>query len=561
MLPSRWFALLTGIWFAVLCTFGASLAMAAEAATDKRELAIGLAQEGRCGAAIPLLIAVQASSPKDGVVARLIGECEIRRQRFDLAAPSLENARELDPAGPKVDLHLAIAYFHLGDLDRSEEALARAEAAGTNEPELLLYGGLLSLSRADYESAIPTLSAASQLQDRPVEPMASFYLGRAFRNNKNREQAEAAFDRVIRDAPGTTWADEAQRAIDQLHDESEIKVWTALELGFEHDDNALLLGRGVARPSEISDQADQRGFWFVDAGALLLRTDNWNGGVALRYGGSRHADLTTFDAQAVGGTVWLDRGLPAIGSTLRIEANFDATWIDADPFLVSNRWKVLVHTPWESGAYTTTSAMVHVEDYRYDTDTSTTLKEPAVAGGMCATSSNGELCSPLGVDEEEARNQDGTGFIGTLLHREPIPFEASWLASPWIEGEYLYGYYKSEGSDYQHQRHQVELAVGAELPFQINLTVVGRYAYLPYANRSTFPDPGDTLNADTVPYILDNSNRRDQETSIHVRLERAFGEHVLVSTRWTRTRNHSTADVFDYTRDLFGLSVRVGFGN
>lgn len=438
-----------------------------------------------------------------------------------------------------------MAYFHLGDLDRAEEALERAPASRSQEPEFLLYAGLVSLSREDYENAIRRLEAASQLRDRPVEPVASFYLGRAFRQSSDRTSAESAFQRVIREAPDSIWAEEAQRAIDSLHAEQEIKVWTALEVGFEHDDNVLLRGRGVARPAEISNQSDQRGFWFVDAGALLLRTDVWNGGAALRYGGSEHADLNSFDAHAVGGTVWLDRGLGFADATLRIEANFDATWIDDDPFLFSNFWSALIHKPWKSGAYTMASLTVGIDDYRYDT----VNVVDSMLGGP----------GPDGVDEKNARDRDGTGMTATLLHHENLPIEFDWLAKTWIEGEYLYNRYEAEGSEYDQERHQLELGLGAELPFEIQLSVRGRYAYIPYGSMSTFPDPSDV--GVTQPYFLDNSRRREQEAGVRVRLERAFGEHVVVSTRWSRTRNHSTADAFDYTRDVFGVSVRIGFGN
>ncbi len=537
----RWLLLPLGILPVLVCLPEIASAEDDQAVADRRNLAVELAREGRCENALDELIAVRISQPQDAEVAELLGECGIRLQQFDLAARALESARELDPATPKVDLHLGMAYFHLGDLDRAEEALERAQSRDPKEPEFLLYAGLLSLSQANYERAIGRLSAASQLSDRPVEPMASFYLGRAFRQAEDREKAEAAFLRVIRDAPETVWAEEAQRAIDELRDEQEIKVWSALEIGFEHDDNVLLLGRGVVRPEDISGQSDQRGFWFVDAGALLLRTDAWQGGLAFRYGGSEHAKLNDYDAHGVGGTVWLDRALGIADSTLRVEANFDATWIDEDPFLYSFLWRGLIHKPWKSGGYTVFSVAVGIDDYRYDLDD--------------ITGPDG----PPGINEKSARDRDGQGVTASLLHRENLPIELDWLGTPWVESEYLYNRYESEGSEYDHERHQLELGLGAELPFAIQLSVRGRYAYVPYGNPTTFPDPSD-IGA-SQPYFLDHRRRREQETSVRVLLERAFGEHVVVSTRWTRTRNRSTADSFDYTRDLFGLSVRIGFGN
>jgi len=122
----------------------------------------------------------------------------------------------------------------------------------------------------------------------------------------------------------------------------------------------------------------------------------------------------------------------------------------------------------------------------------------------------------------------------------------------------------SQGREYDHQRHQIELGAGIRLPLAIDLSIRGRYAYVPYANRSVFPDPKDEqASIDAGPdtaYFLDPSARREHETNVRIALQRAFGKHVLVSARWSRTRNRSTADVFDYTRDLVGISVRVGFG-
>lgn len=533
-------------------------AEATDAEQNRRTIAMGLAREGRCEVALPLLETAQSASPTDAEIAQLIGECAIRLQRFDLATKALDAARRLDPETPKVDLHLAIAHFHQGNPDRAAQALARAKATDGAQPEFLLYAGLVALSRADYAEAIQHFESASKVRDRPVEPMASFYLGRAFRQDRQRNHAEAAFEQVIRDHPGTTWADEAKRAIEAIHEDSEIKLWTALEIGFEHDDNALLRGRGAGRPADISNQSDQRGFWFVDVGALLLRTEDWNGGVALRYGGSEHQDLHGFDTHAAGGSLWLDRTLDIADTTLRLQADFDSTWVGQDPFVLSNRWSAMLYKPWGSGGYTMASFALGIDDYRYRT---VDVDDVEMDGG-CPVATT--LCGPAGLNERNARDRDGTGVTATLLHREPVVTDLDWFSNAWIEGEYQYGRYKSDGSEYDHQRHQVELGIGTELPFEFKLTVSGRYAYVPYRNASTFPDQSDLLVPPAMldqEYFLDDSPRREHETGVRVRLERAFGEHVVVSTRWTRTRNRSTADVFDYTRDLFGISVRIGLGD
>jgi len=194
-----------------------------------------------------------------------------------------------------------------------------------------------------------------------------------------------------------------------------------------------------------------------------------------------------------------------------------------------------------------------LEDYRYDRRD---LDVPDVDQGPC------NPCSPNGVDEVGDTNRDGFGPIVSLVHRQPLPDPgALGLELPWIEGGYRYQFYHSQGREYDHQRHQVELSAGIRLPLAVDVSVYGRYAYVPYANSSVFPDPSDVR--DTPPdtaYFLSASARREQETAVRVQLQRAFGEHVLQSARWTRTRNRSTSDVFDYTRDLFGVSLRFGWG-
>ncbi len=552
MHANRSLLLRIGLVFSVLILSMSANAQSIDPA--RRKLAIDLAQEGRCEVALVELAAVAEALPDDALIWQLIGECQLHLRQFRQAATSLENARRLDADVPAVNLHLAMSYFHQGELEAANQALARSEAVDSDRPEFLLYAGMIALARQDPGTAIGRLDAASRLDQGAVEPMASFYLGRAYAGSRDRERALDAFERVIREAPETVWAEEAERAIGTLDEEDSVKVWGALEIGFEHDDNALLRGRGVRQPDEISGQSDQRGFWFLDAGALLVMNDDWSGGIALRYGGSEHHELDRFDAHAPGGTIWLDRALGIADASLRLQADFDATWIDGDPFVLSHLWTGSIYKPWETGAYTILSTSVGLDDYRYDT---TPVRDgPGMTGGPCPVGVL--LCGPAGLDEKNGRDRDGRQVNVSLLHRELIPIESEWLARPWIEGQYVYSHYKSKGTEYDHERHQIGIGIGVELPLEVRLSVLGRYAYLPYANASTFPDPSDIQPG--LQYFLNNSARREHETLVRVGLERAFGEHVVVSTRWTRTRNHSNADVFDYTRDLFGLSVRIGLG-
>lgn len=529
--------------------------VAGVASADDRTLGLSLARDGRCDAALELLVPLRTQPTRDAELERLTGECAIRLKRFDLAVDALEAARGLEPEAARLDLRLAQAHYHQGELDEAEAALERAAASGDESPELLLYSGLIALDRGDDARAILQLSAAADHPDDSVEPMASFYLARAQQRADDRSLARRSYEQVVEGYSGSTWADQAARAIAGLDAGEALPVWASLELGFEADDNALLRGRGVGRPGEISDESDTRGYWFVDVGTLWLKRSTWSSGASLRYAGSENHQFERFDTHAPGATLWLDRELGWQQSTLRLQYDADVAWIDAtsDPFVVSHLFTASLFKPWQGGGATTLASGIGLDNFLYarrrlDVD-------DVGAPGVCGP------CSPNGVDEIEDTNRDGFGPIVSLVHRQPLPDPPiPGFVLPWIEGGYRYQFYVSQGREYDHQRHQLELAAGIRLPLAVDLSVRGRYAYVPYANRSVFPDPSDVPDDANTAYFLDSSARREQETGVRVQLQRAFGEHVLVSARWSRTRNRSTADVFDYTRDLFGVSVRFGWG-
>jgi tetratricopeptide (TPR) repeat protein len=534
-----------------------SLLIAGAASADDRALGLSLARDGRCEAALETMLPLRTRPATDAELERLTGECALRLKRFELAVEALEAARVLEPEAPALDLHLAEAHYHQGQLDAAEAALERAavgDARQMESAEWLLYAGLVALDRGDAAMAIDRLTAAAAHADDSVEPMASFFLARAQQKSEDRARARRSYEQVVEGYSGSAWAEQAARSIASLDAAEEIPVWASFEIGFEADDNALLRGRGVGRPGEISDDRDVRGYWFADVGALWLRRGAWSAGTSIRYAGSENDEFERFDTQAPGATLWLDRALGWQQSTLRLQYDADVAWIDATshPFVVSHLWTTSLLKPWSGGGATTISAGIGLDDYLYERR-DLAVDDVGVPGCL--------PCSPAGVDEVGATNRDGFGPIVNLIHRQPLPeLPIPGFLMPWVEGGYRYQIYLSQGREYDHQRHQLELAAGIRLPLAIELSVRGRHAYVPYANRTVFPDPSDVSELPDTAYFLDHRARREQETGVRVQLQRAFGEHVLLSARWSRTRNRSTADVFDYTRDLFGLSLRIGWG-
>ena len=158
-------------WICVVCgvlaaTPSASLAQVKEAETEEaqsdtaRERAFRLAREGRCAAALPELTRIRATDPRDAEASLLAGQCSIRQQQYAASVSALEDARRVDPHLPGLELSLAIAHYHLDDLDRAEESLRRAEARDPARAAVQLYRGLLLVGRAEHAAGVAALDRA-----------------------------------------------------------------------------------------------------------------------------------------------------------------------------------------------------------------------------------------------------------------------------------------------------------------------------------------------------------------------------------------------------------------
>ncbi|HBS32245.1 MAG TPA: hypothetical protein DEA40_10970, partial [Parvularcula sp.] len=84
-----------------------------------------LARKGRCDEALALLAAGAASAR----ASLLRGECHVEGKRWAEAVAALDEAQRLDPQLAEVQLPLAIARYHVGDLEGSRRALAAAPPA------------------------------------------------------------------------------------------------------------------------------------------------------------------------------------------------------------------------------------------------------------------------------------------------------------------------------------------------------------------------------------------------------------------------------------------------
>lgn len=518
------------------------VAAPAHAADEVRHVrATRLAKEGRCAEALVVLGEIAAPGAKDEL---LRGQCQLQAKDYAAAAESFERAKAQDPALAGVDLHLAMARYHLGDLDGAQAALDAAAPTSQERAEFHLYRGLLLLQNAQSREAALALDRARAIAPNAVEPTASYYAGLAWAAAQEQERAEESLARVQQIAPGSVWATEAQRALDARRGGA--RTWAWLQVGAEYDDNVVLRGDGVSTPAEIGGDDDVRAVWQLHAGHQVFATGDWSGGVTATYYGSAHFDLSEFNQHYPLLGLWVDRQLDE-ATTLRFRYDAGHAWVDADPYLWSHDASLSLFHDWGAPGHSRFFFGAYTYDYLFDLND--VPDGPGVVGAPCAD--RRRACSPPGIDESRERNRDRNGLHAGVEHG----FRLGVLETE-LDLGLRYVSYSSRGSEYTYDGPELWIGTESTLPYELLLRLYGAIAYHSYENPSTHPDPPVLVG---VQYDLDSDNRRDRRVLAGLELERPLTDQLSVMARYAWNDNHSNVAVFDYDREIIGLYVTWRF--
>ena len=424
-----------------------------------------------------------------------------------------------------------IARYHLGDFEGAQSEREAAEKAYPERAEVHLYSGLLLLHEAESLKAASALERARALDAQAVEPMASYYAGLAWQSARDRERAEEALRRVQEQAPGTTWAEQAARALAGEDDAPAGRSWWAIvSAGFEYDDNVVLRGEGVDRPDDISDDGSPAGLWSFDSGVELWRRGDWAAGIGASYAGSAYTDFSDFDEQTPGVRGWLDH---RINESLlaRLGADFEYTWLDYDKYV----------------AYygMTGSLLADLGDW------GSAYGFLRFAQASFPTTPPSFPVGPSGSPDQTraARDRDGNEVrVGFDYWRELGP-------STLVRAGYTYQYYDSDGSEYDFDSHEFTLGLRHELPWNFALDLSGSVELRPYDNPSTFEDPPGSAGS------FESSDRDEQTYRFDAVIERPINRWLTGSLYYGFKDNDSNVDVFDYDRNVVGFLLTVQLSN
>lgn len=487
-----------------------SLARAADEAQVLRLKAEQLAAEQRCDEALAVVRRARVLDARDARAALLEGQCAIRLRSYPEAIAPLEDARRLEPGLAEATLYLGIANFHQGDLDAADRELAEAVRLLPESAEAQLYRGLVLLERAENAQAAAALERAADLDPGAVDPAASYFAGRAWEAARERERAEQALGRVIATAPGTEWAQAAERALEGSEARyRRFRPWARATGGIVYDDNVVLRGSGVLLPGDISDEDDWGGIWDIQGGAELFRNADWAVGALAGYYGRAYADLSRFDTHFPSATAWIDRYLDE-KTYLRLKGDFGYAWVDYEPYLIVPTGTLSLHRDWGKAGSGRFFGYYQWRDYRFD----------------------------LSYAQQ---NRDGQDFGGGYDHSYSAGSHTV------LHGGAVINRYDAQIGEYDHMGYGGWFGFLQDLPLELILDARVRYVYQDYDKRSFFS--GFT------------KRRRDHVVYVDAALERPITEHVTVSARYRYENNDSNVGVFNYDRNIVGGFVTLEFGS
>jgi tetratricopeptide (TPR) repeat protein len=452
-------------------------------------------------------------APDNPDVQFYLGLTLTRLGEFDKAVAALQKTLQLDASKQYVHYHLGLAYFLAGHY---AEALPQFEAAVQFDPQkaptyFYLGQSLYQLKR--YSDALPPLQRAIEL-DPSLTPTVQYYRGLALYAAERDAQAQEAFKTVLEQEPDTPLGRQAQRYLDILAQRTRTQRLVQLEgtMSLEYDDNVILEPDAV----EISGQADGRVVISVLGRILPVRTPLWNLGAEYALFQSLHFDLNDFDIQSHTGGLFASLKLER--ATLYATVNYNYTLLD--------------NTRFSEAITLQPSALIKESDTLY-----------TLASVRYRTSNYFDI-DPEGADPA-VRDRDGWAvraglYQYVLFNNQRSSFRVG----------YHYEGSRNDGTDWEYNSHEIDLALQMALGWEVTLLLEGVYTRFDYLHVNSFDAGNDaTLTA------ADTHKRKDDRLVGVIALTRPFGRFLTLTASYVHTTNLSNIDFFDYQRNIWTLAL------
>jgi Tfp pilus assembly protein PilF len=496
----------------------ASASVQSEIAFHQGVVAFG---QGDFEAAQKAFEAVLAEDAEDTAATHYLGLIAAERGDFEAAIAHYRSALSLEPDDVDIRFDLGSALLEAGKTAEARVEFDRVLAAEPDRARAQLFAGIGAYRAGAYRDSLPHLNRAVEL-DETLRPQALYYTGLSQAHLQDFPAAAGAFAQVEQ-SPLSPLSDSARNLSRQVTPGGEpARRWSlAMTAGLEYDSNPTIAGRPLRK------RKDGRGVYRIRASYLLYEDERYS--ATAGYDGylSSHFDETFVDLMTHVGYLATSADFDPLSFNLRYDYAY--TWIDA---FDTRKFREL-HRVTPSASYRESDwgfsqlyFQFHEEDF----------KRPF------------RIAPPNPTISATALNRDGqryvVGFNQFLFPKSYLP---EFMPFTYFRVGALGDFLDADGTEFDYYSWEVSVGFGAELPGEVDLTVLYRLTDRDYRNRSVFSTP------------VGSKERDDLQSRITFELNKAIGDHWQVAIAGSFTFNDSDVMLYDYDRDIVGSYLTYRF--
>ena len=465
--------------------------------------------KGELDAAQAAFEAVLAEDAEDTAAIHYLGLIAAERGDFEAAIARYRSALALDPDDVDFRFDLASALLESGETAEARSELDKVLAAEPDRARAQLFAGIGAYRAGAYRDSLPLLKRAVELDDS-LRAQALYYTGLSQAHLQDFPAAAGAFAQVEQ-SPLSPLSDSARNLARQVAPAEEpARRWSlAVTAGLEYDSNPTIAGR-----PPLKSRKDGRGVYRIRGSYLLYEDERYS--ATAGYDGylSSHFDETFVDLMTHVGHLTTSADFDPLSFNLRYDYAY--TWIDAfdtRKFRELHRVTPSVSYRESDWGFSQLYYQFHEEDF----------KRPLLAG-------------PL--------DRDGQRYVvGFNQFLFPGPYLAEFMPFTYFRIGALGDFLDTDGNEFSYDSWEFSFGFGAELPGEVDLSVLYRLTDRDYRHDSVFSTTGPPPPA---------YKRDDLQSRVTFELNKALGDHWQVAIAGSFTFNDSNVGLYDYDRDIVG---------
>jgi hypothetical protein len=360
-----------------------------------------------------------------------------------------------------------------------------------------------------------------------LTPTVRYYTGVSYYERGLLDQAQKEFEAAI--ASGEPESELARSARAILQQRTAVpkgaKQWDLnLSISGQYDTNVVLLPTGVQPPggtTGISRKADFVTTFYARGEYRPIQTSEWTAGVAYGLYQSFHQKLATFDVQDHAPSVFVQRQLGRV--TARLQYAFDYVRVGQDPFMLAHAVQPIVTIAESDSQFTQIQLRYQNKDFQDD----------RFAGNSFRDGKNW-----LGGVTQYAYFANGTGHVrlGYTFDTDRTGGGNPSVATPGVQ----------TNADWAYKAHRLSVGLGAPEFWTLRPSVAFDYYRMNYENPNSFSTDGTITRRDSIMFFT-------------ATIGRPLHDWLMMAAEYNYTKDQSNISVFNYSRNIFSLTLSSRF--